>query len=100
MGVTNRARQCVSGIGLRRRWQGQQSFDHLLDLFLFRVAIADHGLFNLQGGVFEYRKLLRHCCADRHATRLTEQQSRLRVNVDENFLHRHLLRLIGRDNFA
>ncbi len=56
MGVANRARQRVRGVGGRYAAQGEQALDHLLHLFFSRVAIANDGLFHLQRGVFRDRQ--------------------------------------------
>ena len=73
---------------------------HLLYLLLVCVAVADHGLFDLQGGVFGHRQISQHCRANRRAARLAQQQRGLRIDVDEHFFHRDLLRLMLCDHFA
>mgnify|MGYP001179554571 CR=1 FL=1 len=72
----------------------------MLYVLLGRLALADHGLFHLQGRVFGHRQPGMNQRADRRATRLTEQQRRLRIDVDEDLLDGGLIGGIGRDDFA
>src|SRR4249919_2172498 len=99
MGVANRARQRVRGVGGRYAAQGEQALDHLLHLFFSRVAIANDGLFHLQRGVFRDRQLMHDSGTDRRAARLPEQQSRLRVGVDEDLFESDLLGPAFGDHF-
>ena len=64
------------------------------------MAITHHCLLHLQCGVFRYRQVCQYRRANRRTARLTEQQRRLRINVDEHFFHRHLLRPMLRDHLA
>ena len=81
MSMTDRAGQRISRIGARGTGQFQQPLHHLLHLFLVGMAISDHGLFHLQGGVFGHRQVGKYCRANRRAACLAEQQRGLRVDV-------------------
>jgi len=52
--------------------QIHQGFDHLLHLTLGGLAVADHGIFNLQGAVFGHRQVGVDTGDNRRAPRLAE----------------------------
>ena len=54
--VTDGDRQGIGRIGGREFRKIQDRLDHHLDLRLFRPAVADDGLFDLQGAVFINRR--------------------------------------------
>ena len=80
-------------------WQ-QQATHHVHDLALVGVAVTDDRLLDLQGGVFGDLDAASDERRDRRATRLTEQQGRLRIDVHENDLDDRLSRLVLGDEFA
>ena len=56
VGMADGDRQGIGGIFLGDFRQVEQNAHHLLDLGFFRPAIADHGIFYLQGRIFENRQ--------------------------------------------
>ena len=64
------------------------------------MPIANHRLLYLQRGVFSDAQALDDRGAYCGAARLSEQQRRLRVDVDEYLFHRHLRRAVGCNHFA
>ena len=99
MRMAERAGQRVGRIRARSACQLQQSFHHFLHLFFLGVAVADHRLFDLQSRIFGHRQITRHRRADRRSPRLSQQQRRLRINVDEDLFHRHFLRRMAGNHF-
>ena len=57
VGVADRARQRVGRIRAGAGVEQQQALDHVLHLFLVRLAVAHHRLLDLQRGVFGHRQL-------------------------------------------
>src|SRR5213075_1316627 len=88
--VTDSAGERIGRIGGRDRRQREQAPDHLLHLLLRGLAVTDDRLLDLQRRVFADRKLGENCCGDRRAARLTEQQGRLRIDIDKDFFDRDL----------
>src|SRR5688572_5579165 len=86
-----RARKRVRRVGAWIPGELEQAPHHVLDLALRRMAVADDRLLHLERGVFGYRKRVHDRRADRGATCLPEQQRRLRILVDEDFLERDLV---------
>ena len=67
------ARQRIGGIRAGGARQGEKAAYHVLNLRFVGVTIPDHGLFDLQGGVFGHFNTTGNQCADRRAARLAEQ---------------------------
>jgi len=88
MRMRNRYRQSIGGIGAGDLHAGKQPRDHRMDLRLFRAAGPDHGLLDEGRGIFADFDPGAGGAHQRHAARLAELQSRLRVLVDEHFLDR------------
>lgn len=65
----------------------------MLHLRLVGVAVADHRLFDLQGGVFGDLDAAGDQRGDRRATGLAEEQGRLRVGVHKDDFDDGLIRL-------
>ena len=78
----------IRGIRSGRSRQLEQALDHLLDLSLVGLAVADHRLLDLQRRVFGHRQVPRHRTADHRAAGLAEQQRRFRIDVHEDDLDR------------
>ena len=57
--VGHAARPRLEAVGIGAR-QPQHPHHHILNLFLGRLTLPDHGLFDLQGGVFVYRQAAHH----------------------------------------
>ena len=100
MRVADRAGERVGGVGAGVSGQSEQPFHHVLHLFFFCVALADHGLLDLQRSVLRDREARDHRRADRGAARLAQQQRGLRIHIDEDLLDRHLLRAVRCDDFG
>jgi hypothetical protein len=64
------------------------------------MAVADDGFLQLQRGVFGHRQVTGHQRGQRRAARLAQQQRALRVDVDEDDLHRGAHRGVAGDDFA
>ena len=86
VGVAQRHRQRVGGVGLWRAVELEQAHHHGLHLLFAGVAVADHRLLDLQRGVFGNRQIGQHQRRQRRAARLAQQQGRGRVDVDEHLL--------------
>ena len=80
--------------------QGEQPPDHFLHLHLRGLAVADDGELHLQRRVFGHGQPRLYGGRDRGAAGLAEQQRRVRIHVDENLLHRDLVRCVARDDFG
>ncbi len=100
VGVANGARQGISSIGGRNAGKIEQADDHGLHLLLGRLAVANHGLLDLQRRVFGHRQPGMDQGADRRPAGLTEQQGRLRIDIDEHLFDRRLGRAIRRNHFS
>lgn len=100
MAVAQRYRQRVAGVDLHLALDSQQYFDHVLNLSLVGIALADQSLFDLAGGVFVYRQIQVHRRANCRAARLPKLQGRIGVLMHENLFDAHLLWLIKRDDFT
>src|SRR3989442_9180596 len=98
--VADGAGERVRGICGRRAGKPEQPLHHFLHLFLFGVAVADHRLLDLERRVLGDRQTRVHRGADRRAARLPQGERRCRVDVDEDLLHRDLLRLMRFDHLA
>jgi hypothetical protein len=99
MRMADGAGERIGGIGGGVAGQREQALHHVLDLLLGGVAIADHRLLHLQGGVLGHRQPGEHRGANRRAARLAERQGRLGIRVHEDLLHRHLHRSVRGDHF-
>ena len=97
MRVADRHAERVGGVGAGHAGEVEQPHHHLLHLFLGRAAVTDHGLLQLQRRIFGDRHATRHQSTDRRAARLAEQQSGLRIDVDEHFFDRRLIRRVLAD---
>ena len=86
VGVRNRHRQRIGGVGSGDLRARQQPRDHGMDLRLFGIAVADDGFLD------QPRRILAHVDPgsrgdhDHNPARLAELERRLRVLVDEHFL--------------
>ena len=100
MRVGNGAGQGVGGVGSRFAGQREQATHHMLHLRLGRVAVADHGLLDLQRRVFGDLDAFGDEGRDGGAPGLSEQQGRLRIDVDENDLDHGLAWGVTGDEFA
>ena len=98
MRVADGAGECVCRVSAGIPRQPEQPAYHFLYLLLARMAIADHGLLDLQGGIFRHRQSADHGRADGRTARLAQQQRGLGIDVDEHLLDGHLLRLELRDD--
>ena len=67
------ARQRIGGVRAGVAREGEKAANHVLDLRFVGVTVSDHGLFDLQGGVFGHFNTAGDQCADRRAARLAEQ---------------------------
>ena len=72
----------------------------MLDLFLGRIAFANHGLFNLSGGIFVNFQVPRNARTNGSAARLPQFQGRRNVYLHEHLLNDHIFRRIARNNFT
>ena len=72
----------------------------MLYLLFGGLTLADHGLLDLKRGVFKYGQIVHDQSSNRRTARLTEHQSRGRVDVDEDLLDGRLMRLIVADDFV
>ena len=100
MRMGDRQAQRIGGVLAGQARQRQQAHHHFLHLVLAGVAVADDRLLQLQRGVFGHAQLARHQRGQRRAARLAEQQRALRVDVDEDDLHRGAGRLVGLRDLA
>ena len=91
--MANRARQGIGRITGRRAVERQQSLHHRLHLAFIGPAEADHSLLDAERSVFVNHEALRDGSANSSATRLPQQQRRLRIDVDENLFDRSHMRL-------
>ena len=98
MSVTDGDGQGIGAIGTFEGRPRQQRAHHHLDLFLGRMAGADHGLFHKVGGVFEHRQTGQGRHQHGNAAGLAQFQGRRRIGVDEGFLDRRLDRGHGADD--
>ena len=92
--------QGIGGVGTRVAVKGEQAAHHVLHLRLVGVTVADHRLLYLQRRIFSNFQPADNQCRDRRATGLTEQQSRLRIDVHKNDFNRRLVRLVLRDQLT
>ena len=100
MGMANRAGKRIGRVGAGAAAKLQQPPDHFLNLFFFCMALADHRLLDLQGGIFGHREIIQHGRANRGAARLAQHQRGLRIDIDEHLLHRDLIGAVLGDNFV
>lgn len=100
VGVANGARQGIGGIGSRSTRKIEQADNHRLHLLLGRLAVADHGLLDLQGRIFSHRQPGMDQGADHRPAGLPEQQGGLRIDIDEHLFDRRLDRAIRRNHFG
>jgi len=98
--VANGAGERVGGVRRGRTREPEQPLHHFLHLFLFRVAVADHGLLHLERRVLCDRQSRIDRGADRRAARLAERERGGGIDVDEDFLQRDLLRAVLADDFS
>ena len=81
MRVADRAGEGIGGICGGIAGQSEQALDHVLDLFFFCVAVADHRLLHLERSVLGDRQAGEDGGADGGAARLAERERRLRVDA-------------------
>ena len=74
MGVADRDRQSICGIGPADRHARKLHLHHMVDLGLVGMADADHRLFDRIGGVFADRQPGLRRDQQRDAARLTQLQ--------------------------
>ena len=98
VGVADRDRERVGGVGGLRPEPGQQALDHRGDLILRGMAGADHRALDRIGRIFVDRQAGERGRQQRDAARLAELEGRHRVLVDEGLLDRRLGRPPGRDH--
>ncbi len=79
----------VGGIFLGDLRQVEQYLDHLLHLLLGSLAVADHRLFYLQGGVFEDIETGIDAGNDGGAAGLAELEGTLDIVGEEDVFHGH-----------
>lgn len=91
MGVADRHRERIGGVGLKRTGHTEQHAHHVLNLGFIRSALADHGLFDLLGGVFMDTQALAYQRANRRAARLPELDCRIGIARHEYPLDRGLI---------
>jgi hypothetical protein len=84
--VADRAGEGIGGIGRRNSRELQQSAHHVLDLRLFRAALAHDRLLDLARRVFVHRQAGEHGRGDGRAPRLAQKQRRIRIDVHEHLL--------------
>ena len=87
--MADRYCQGVGGIGLGRLGKVEEGLHHLLDLLLGGLAVADHGLLDLQGRVFEDRQPPRDAGYHGGAPGLTKLQGALDIVGEKDVFHRH-----------
>ncbi len=84
MNVANRDSQRIRSVErLRQRVQLEQSADHLLDLRLFRAAVACHSAFHFQRRIFENRQVRFSGREDRDAADVPQFQRALNIGCIE-----------------
>jgi 3,4-dihydroxy-2-butanone 4-phosphate synthase len=100
VGVGDGQAQPVGRIGAGQAGQLQQAAHHLLHLAFGGAAVAHHGFFHLQRGVFGHRQVAATRAVMAGAARLAQQQGGLRVDVDEHDFHRGHIGLVALHHFA
>ena len=98
MGVSDRDREGISGIGTGDCRAREQALNHGMDLNLLGRTDSDHGLLDQGGRIFAYVDPCARRYHQGNAAGLAELECRLRVLVDEHFLdRRRVRRMIGKD---
>ena len=100
MRMADRARKRIGRIGRGDAVEREQALHHQLHLALVGLAKADDRLLDPQRGVLVHDQALADRRADRRAARLTEQQGRLGIHVDEHLLDRRHMRPRVADHVA
>ena len=100
VGVADCHRQRVGGVGRADRTTRQESPHHQLHLRLFRVAGANHRLFDQIGRVFGDRQPAFGRRQQHDAAGDAELQGRGRVAVDKGLLDRRLIRAKALEHLA
>src|SRR5690606_17599516 len=98
MGVTERSRERIRRIGLRRFAEPEQRLDHPLHLRLLGSARADDRLLDVTRRVLVDRQARAKRRAERGRARLTELEGAVGVAMDEDALDRDLLGRMRRDD--
>jgi hypothetical protein len=89
MAVTDRHRQRVGGIGLRRSGKFNSRVIMCCTCDLSAAPLPDHRLFDGARRVFADRQPRHHHRAQRRATSLAELERRIGIAVHEDLLDRH-----------
>lgn len=100
VGMADGCRQRVCGVGLWWRGKPQQPRHHVLHLDLGGLAIANDGLLDLQGGVLGNRQPVFRQRGENRASRLSQQQRGLRIDVDEYLFNDSFIWLVTRHDLA
>ena len=98
MRVGDRHRQRVRRVRARQLHPRQQHPEHRLDLRLLRPAGADDRLLDQPRGIFGDRHAGARQGQQADPARLAELERRLRIGVDEHFLDRAAIGLVGEDD--
>lgn len=98
--MTNGAGEGIGGIGGGRSGKLEQANHHALHLLFGRFTLPNDRLLDLQGRVFGDRQTGVHQSADRRSARLSEQEGRLRIDIDEDFFDSGLRWRIGGNYLA
>jgi len=98
--MANCAGKRIRSIRTGTALKAQQSLDHFLHLFFFRVAVADHRLLDLQCSVLGYRKIVQHGGTNGSPSRLTEHEGGFRIDVYEDLFDRDVLRVVQGNNLV
>ncbi len=95
VGVTDCDCQRVGGILLGDFWEVQQSFDHLLNLMLSGVAVANDSAFNLQGRIFTDREFCVDASQHGGTAGMSQGQRRSRILGQKYLFDTHFDWLVG-----
>ena len=85
---------------IRPRYGGQMQnpAHHVHDLPFFRLAVSDNGLLDLHGGIFVNRYAVLPGTEKNYASCFRNHDAGSDVILEEQFLHRHGIRLIRFNN--
>jgi len=100
MGMAQGYGQGIGRIFLGEVGQSQHGFDHMLDLPLGRITLADNGFLDLGGSVFMDWQVASGHHADCRTPRLSQFQGRISVAMHKNLFNRNDRRLVLIHNFG